>query len=40
MRRIPLLTPEMDANLSPVDQRILEAGFWGADPAGLFQPKR
>lgn len=39
MRRLPLLTPAMAANLAPVDPRSYQAGMLGADPAGLFKPQ-
>ncbi len=38
MRSIPLLTPEMVRELTPVDRRRLDAGLTGADPDGLFKP--
>lgn len=38
-RRVSVITPEMAARLSPVDQRSYDAGLLGADPAGLYQPK-
>lgn len=38
LRRIPLLTPEMVACLSPVDERSYRAGLLGADPEGLYKP--
>lgn len=36
--RFPVLTPQMAAILSPVDARTYEAGFLGANPAGLYRP--
>lgn len=38
MRPIPLLTPAMIRDLTPVDSRMLEAGLQGADREGLFKP--
>jgi hypothetical protein len=38
MRRYVLVTPEMAAWLSPVDQRSFDAGRLGVNPAGLFIP--
>lgn len=38
LRRYPLITPQMAAALSPVDARTYEAGFLGANPAGLYRP--
>jgi hypothetical protein len=38
MRRIPVLSPQQVAKLSPVDKRTLEAGFLGANEAGLYRP--
>ena len=37
-RKVLLVTPEMVARLSPVDQRSYEAGFMGSDDAGLYKP--
>ncbi|MBN1780968.1 hypothetical protein JW948_07590 [bacterium] len=39
IRRTDLLTPEMAAGLSPVDERLYNAGLQGADEAGLFRIK-
>ena len=36
VRKVPLLTPAMVARLTPVDERALQAGLLGANPAGLF----
>jgi hypothetical protein len=36
-RILPLITDEMAAALSPVDERSLEAGLMGANQAGLFR---
>jgi len=36
-RVLPLITDEMAAALSPVDERSLEAGLMGANQAGLFR---
>lgn len=38
LRRFPVLTPNMIANLSPVDERLFTAGLSGANEAGLFRP--
>jgi hypothetical protein len=38
IRRVPLLTEDMIAELSPVDPRTLEAGLKGANEAGLWKP--
>jgi hypothetical protein len=37
VRRFPLLTPQMVARLSRVDERSYRAGMLGTDPAGLYQ---
>jgi hypothetical protein len=39
MKRTLLLTPEMVAALSPVDDRLYHAGLQGSDKKGLFTPK-
>jgi hypothetical protein len=39
VRRYPLLTPGMEARLSPVDERSYRAGLLGAEPKGLYRPK-
>jgi hypothetical protein len=39
VQRFSLLTDEMAAELSPVDDRSYRAGLLGADGAGLFKPK-
>ena len=36
--RIPLITPQMAARLSPVDPRSYQAGMLGVNQAGLYQP--
>jgi hypothetical protein len=36
-RVLPVLTPEMAANLAPVDERSRKAGLMGANPDGLFK---
>lgn len=36
IRRVMLIDPEMEARLSPVDDRSFQAGLTGADPKGLF----
>lgn len=38
LQRFSVLTPQMAAALSPVDARTYEAGFLGANPAGLYRP--
>lgn len=38
IRKFFLLTPEMAAGLSPVDERLYEAGLQGSDAAGLYRP--
>lgn len=38
MRHIPILTPEMIRNLTPVDSRVMAAGLQGADEEGIFKP--
>jgi len=38
VRRFSLLTDEMAAQLSPVDDRSYMAGLLGAEDAGLFRP--
>ncbi len=38
--RIALLTPEMEAGLSPMDRRTFDGGLLGADDAGLWHPKK
>ena len=40
LKRIPLLTEQMVANLSQVDRRSYEAGMLGVDVAGLFRPEK
>jgi hypothetical protein len=37
--RFPLLTPALEAVLTPVDARSYEAGMLGTNLAGLYQPK-
>ena len=39
LRQIPVVTPSMVAQLSPVDARSYEAGMLGANPDGLYAPK-
>jgi len=39
-RRVNLLTPEMEQNLAPVDQRMLKAGLLGSNPGGLYKPDK
>ncbi len=38
LRRVPVLTPNMIAQLSPLDRRSYEAGMWGTNMAGVYQP--
>jgi hypothetical protein len=38
MRKIPLLSPAMIANLSPTDSLSFQAGMLGANEAGLYRP--
>ncbi|MGQ9584975.1 MAG: hypothetical protein ACUVXG_06195 [Anaerolineae bacterium] len=40
LRHYPLLDEEMVRALRPVDRRTYEAGFLGADPAGVYQAQR
>lgn len=40
IRRFSLLTPQMLANLSPVDDRTYQTGLHGANAAGLFRPEK
>lgn len=37
IRKVYLLTPEMEARLERVDKKLLEAGMLGVNPAGLFR---
>ncbi len=39
LRRIPLLTARMVANLSPMDKRTYQAGMLGVNMAGLYRPQ-
>ena len=39
IRRVPVLTPPMIANLLPVDERSYRAGLMGVNQAGLHRPK-
>ena len=39
-RRVWVLTPKMVRNLSLLDRRAYKAGLMGADPKGLFRPRR
>jgi hypothetical protein len=39
LRRYPVLTERQRANLSPVDERALRAGMFGANPQGLYKKK-
>jgi hypothetical protein len=38
LRRVPVLTSHMIAQLSPLDRRSYEAGMWGTNMAGVYQP--
>ena len=38
IKRYYLLSPKMEAGLSPVDERLYKAGLQGANEAGLFKP--
>lgn len=38
IKRYILLTPQMAARLSPVDERLYKAGLQGSNEAGLFKP--
>ncbi len=40
IRKVQVLTPEMVARLSPMDERSLRAGLLGVNEAGLYRPKR
>ncbi|MDZ7261402.1 MAG: hypothetical protein ONB05_04780 [candidate division KSB1 bacterium] len=40
LRHIPLLTPQMIAGLSLVDERSYQAGLLGVNEAGLYRPSR
>ena len=40
IRKVPVLTRRMVANLSPVDQRSYQAGMLGVNEAGLYKPPR
>ncbi len=40
IRKVQVLTPEMVARLSPVDERSHRAGLLGVNEAGLYRPKR
>jgi hypothetical protein len=40
IRRVPVITGEMAAALSPVDQRSYEAGLLGVNWAGLYTPDK
>ena len=39
IRHILFLTPEMAAGLSPVDDRLYQAGLQGSDEKGLYKPQ-
>lgn len=38
MRPVPLVKPDMEARLAPVDKRTYRAGLLGADERGLYRP--
>jgi hypothetical protein len=38
MRPVPLVKPDMEGNLAPVDERTYHAGLLGADERGLYRP--
>jgi hypothetical protein len=38
-KRVPLITPEMAAQLAPVDEAAYKAGMLISDPAGIYKPK-
>jgi len=38
MRPVPLVKPDMEARLAPVDERTYRAGLLGADDRGLYRP--
>jgi hypothetical protein len=38
IRRFFLLSPKMEKGLSPVDERLYQAGLQGANEAGLYKP--
>ncbi|MCI0494755.1 hypothetical protein L0Z72_07080 [candidate division KSB1 bacterium] len=40
LRKIPVITPEMEAGLSAVDKRSSESGLYGSIVAGLFKPEQ
>jgi hypothetical protein len=40
IRKVPVLTRRMVANLSPVDQRSYQAGMLGVNEAGLYKPSK
>ncbi len=40
IRKVPVLTRRMIANLSPVDRRSYQAGMLGVNEAGLYKPPR
>jgi len=40
IRKVPVLTRRMVANLSPVDQRSYQAGMLGVNEAGLYKPPK
>jgi len=39
LKRIPVISPEAVAQLSPVDALAYQAGMFGTNPAGLYKPK-
>jgi hypothetical protein len=38
LQRVPVLTPKLLANPSPLDRRLYEAGMVGTDMAGVYKP--
>ena len=38
MRPVPLVKPDMEARLAPVDERTYRSGLLGADERGLYRP--
>ncbi len=40
LRKVPVLTRRMAANLSPVDRRSYQAGMLGVNEAGLYRPPK
>jgi len=40
LRRYPVITNQIAAELSPLDQRSYDTGMQGSNPAGLYKPER